>query len=59
MIKTISCTDIGVVGYITSISAYILRNTKIKSADLLMSKKLYKNSENIGVSGLRKCVLKV
>lgn len=54
MTKTMGCTDIGVVGYIASIGAYILRNTKIKSVDLLMSEELYKNSVNVGVPGLRK-----
>jgi L-cysteine desulfidase len=48
------CTDIGVVGYIASIGAYILRNSKIKSVDLLMSEELYKNSVNVGVPGLKK-----
>lgn len=52
--KTMGCTDIGVVGYIASIGAYILRNNKIKSIDLLMSEELYKNSVNAGVPGLRK-----
>lgn len=52
--KTMGCTDIGVVGYIASIGAYILRNNKIKSIDLLMSEELYKNSVNVGVPGLRK-----
>ncbi len=52
--KTMGCTDIGVVGYIASIGAYILRNSKIKSIDLLMSEELYKNSVNVGVPGLRK-----
>jgi len=51
--KTIGCTDIGVVGYIASIGAYILRNKKIKSVKLLMSEELYKNSVNVGVPGLR------
>ncbi len=41
--KTIGCTDIGVVGYIASIGAYILRSEKIKSVKLIMSKELYKN----------------
>lgn len=52
--KTMGCTDIGVVGYIASIGAYILRNSKIKSIDLIMSEELYKNSVNVGVPGLRK-----
>lgn len=52
--KTMGCTDIGVVGYIASIGAYILRNKKIKSVHLLMSEELYKNSVNVGVPGLRK-----
>lgn len=52
--KTMGCTDIGVVGYIASIGAYALRNTTIKSVDLLMSEELYKNSVNVGVPGLRK-----
>ncbi len=52
--KTMGCTDIGVVGYIASIGAYILRNSKIKSIDLVMSEELYKNSVNVGVPGLRK-----
>lgn len=52
--KTMGCTDIGVVGYIASIGAYILRNSKIKSVDLIMSEELYKNSVNVGVPGLRK-----
>lgn len=52
--KTMGCTDIGVVGYIASIGAYILRNSKIKSIDLLMSEELYKNSVNVGVPGLGK-----
>jgi|LGOV01.1.fsa_nt_gb L-cysteine desulfidase len=52
--KTMGCTDIGVVGYIASIGAYILRNKKIKSVDLVMSEELYKNSVNVGVPGLRK-----
>ncbi|MBN2299743.1 MAG: L-serine ammonia-lyase, iron-sulfur-dependent, subunit alpha [Acholeplasmataceae bacterium] len=52
--KTMGCTDIGVVGYIASIGAYILRNNKIKSIDLVMSEELYKNSVNVGVPGLRK-----
>ena len=52
--KTMGCTDIGVVGYIASIGAYVLRNKKIKSVDLLMSEELYKNSVNVGVPGLRK-----
>jgi len=51
--KTIGCTDIGVVGYIASIGAYILRNKKIKTVKLLMSEELYKNSVNVGVPGLR------
>ncbi len=54
MTKTMGCTDIGVVGYIASIGAYILRNSKIKSVNLLMSEELYKNSVNVGVPGLRK-----
>ncbi len=54
MTKTMGCTDIGVVGYIASIGAYILRNSKIKSVKLLMSEELYKNSVNVGVPGLRK-----
>ena len=52
--KTMGCTDIGVVGYIASIGAYILRHSKIKSIDLVMSEELYKNSVNVGVPGLRK-----
>ncbi len=52
--KTMGCTDIGVVGYIASIGAYILKDKKIKSVDLLMSEELYKNSVNVGVPGLRK-----
>lgn len=52
--KTMGCTDIGVVGYIASIGAYILRNKKIKSIDLMMSEELYKNSVNVGIPGLRK-----
>ncbi len=51
--KTMGCTDIGVVGYIASIGAYILRNSKIKTVDLVMSEELYKNSVNVGVPGLR------
>lgn len=51
--KTMGCTDIGVVGYIASIGAYILRNCKIKKVSLLMSEELYKNSVNVGVPGLR------
>ena len=52
--KTMGCTDIGVVGYIASIGAYILRNEKIKSVKLVMSEELYKNSVNVGVPGLKK-----
>jgi len=52
--KTMGCTDIGIVGYIASIGAYILRNQTIKSVDLLMSEELYKNSVNVGIPGLRK-----
>lgn len=52
--KTMGCTDIGVVGYIASIGAYILRNKTIKSVELLMSEELYKNSVNVGVPGLKK-----
>jgi L-cysteine desulfidase len=52
--KTMGCTDIGVVGYIASIGAYALRNSTIKSVDLVMSEELYKNSVNVGVPGLRK-----
>lgn len=52
--KTMGCTDIGVVGYIASIGAYILRNSTIEKVDLLMSEELYKNSVNVGVPGLRK-----
>ena len=52
--KTMGCTDIGVVGYIASIGAYILRNKKIKSVKLIMSEELYKNSVNVGVPGLKK-----
>ena len=48
------CTDIGVVGYIASIGAYILRNEKIKSVNLVMSEELYKNAVNVGVPGLKK-----
>ncbi|QMS85348.1 serine dehydratase subunit alpha family protein [Candidatus Xianfuyuplasma coldseepsis] len=54
MTKTIGCTDIGIVGYIASIGAYLLRNKTIKSVDLIMSDELYKNSVNVGVPGLRK-----
>lgn len=54
MTKTMGCTDIGVVGYIASIGAYILRNKTIRSVDLVMSEELYKNSVNVGVPGLRK-----
>ena len=54
MTKTMGCTDIGVVGYIASIGAYILRHKKIKSVELLMSEELYKNSVNVGVPGLQK-----
>lgn len=52
MTKTMGCTDIGVVGYIASIGAYILRNKTIQSVDLVMSEELYKNSVNVGVPGL-------
>ncbi|PKK93092.1 MAG: hypothetical protein CVV61_06415 [Tenericutes bacterium HGW-Tenericutes-6] len=52
--KTIGCTDIGVVGYIASIGAYVLRHKKINKIDLLMSDELYKNSVNVGVPGIRK-----
>jgi L-cysteine desulfidase len=52
--KTIGCTDIGVVGYIASIGAYVLRHKKIKNIHLLMSDELYKNSVNVGVPGMRK-----
>ncbi len=52
--KTMGCTDIGVVGYIASIAAYILRNSTINSVKLIMSEELYKNSVNVGVPGLRK-----
>ncbi len=52
--KTMGCTDIGVVGYIASIGAYILRDKKIKSVNLIMSEELYKNSVNVGVPGLKK-----
>ncbi len=52
--KTIGCTDIGIVGYIASIGAYILRYSKIKSIHLLMSDELYKNSVNVGVPGIQK-----
>ncbi len=52
--KTMGCTDIGVVGYIASIGAYILRHKKIKCVELLMSEELYKNSVNVGVPGLKK-----
>ena len=52
--KTMGCTDIGVVGYIASIGAYILRNEKIQTVSLLMSEELYKNSVNVGVPGLKK-----
>lgn len=51
--KTMGCTDIGVVGYIASIGAYVLRDKKIKSVKLVMSEELYKNSVNVGVPGLR------
>lgn len=54
MTKTMGCTDIGVVGYIASIGAYILRNKKIKKVSLLMSEELYKNAVNVGVPGLKK-----
>lgn len=54
MTKTMGCTDIGVVGYIASIGAYLLRNETIQSVDLVMSEELYKNSVNVGVPGLRK-----
>ena len=54
MTKTMGCTDIGVVGYIASIGAYILRNKKIKSVKLIMSEELYKNSVNVGIPGLKK-----
>ncbi len=54
MTKTMGCTDIGVVGYIASIGAYILRNSKIKTVSLCMSEELYKNAVNVGVPGLRK-----
>ncbi|XFA99162.1 L-serine ammonia-lyase, iron-sulfur-dependent, subunit alpha [Candidatus Izemoplasma sp. B36] len=53
MTKTMGCTDIGVVGYIASIGAYILRNKKIKTVHLIMSEELYKNAVNVGVPGLR------
>lgn len=52
--KTMGCTDIGVVGYIASIGAYALRNSRIKDVHLLMSEELYKNSVNVGVPGLHK-----
>ncbi len=52
--KTMGCTDIGVVGFIASIGAYVLRNSKIKSVKLTMSEELYKNSVNVGVPGLHK-----
>lgn len=52
--KTMGCTDIGVVGYIASIGAYILRNKEIQSVKLVMSEELYKNSVNVGVPGLKK-----
>ena len=52
--KTMGCTDIGVVGYIASIGAYVLRNSKIKTIDLLMSEELYKNSVNVGVPGVKR-----
>lgn len=52
--KTMGCTDIGVVGYIASIGAYILRNKRIKSVKLVMSEELYKNSVNVGIPGLKK-----
>ncbi|MBI9009915.1 MAG: serine dehydratase subunit alpha family protein [Tenericutes bacterium] len=54
MTKTMGCTDIGVVGYIASIGAYILRNSVIKSVKLVMSEELYKNAVNVGVPGLNK-----
>ncbi len=54
MTKTMGCTDIGVVGYISSIGAYILRNKKIKTVKLLMSEELYKNAVNVGIPGLKK-----
>ena len=37
LIKTMGCTDIGVVGYIALIGAYILRNRRIKSVKLIIS----------------------
>lgn len=52
--KTIGCTDIGVVGYIASIGAHILKNKTIKDIHLMMSDELYKNSVNVGVPGIRK-----
>jgi L-cysteine desulfidase len=52
--KTMGCTDIGVVGYIASIGAYILRNKTIDTVKLVMSEELYKNSVNVGIPGLRK-----
>jgi L-cysteine desulfidase len=52
--KTIGCTDIGVVGFIASIGAYVLRHKKIQSIHLLMSDELYKNSVNVGVPGIKK-----
>jgi L-cysteine desulfidase len=54
MTKTMGCTDIGVVGYIASIGAYVLRNRTIQTVELVMSEELYKNSVNVGVPGLRK-----
>ncbi|MCF7926343.1 MAG: L-serine ammonia-lyase, iron-sulfur-dependent, subunit alpha [Candidatus Izimaplasma sp.] len=51
--KTMGCTDIGVVGYISSLGAYTLRHDKIKKVTLSMSEELYKNSVNVGVPGLR------
>jgi len=52
--KTMGCTDIGVVGYIASIGAYVLKDKKIRTVDLVMSEELYKNSVNVGVPGLKK-----
>lgn len=52
--KTMGCTDIGVVGYIASIGAFVLKDKKISKVDLVMSEELYKNSVNVGVPGLQK-----
>ena len=52
--KTMGCTDIGVVGYIASLGAYALKDSKIRNVELVMSEELYKNSVNVGVPGLKK-----